>query len=375
MSRGMSNMYTLIIGINKYLDVGSYRTLHGCVTDGQSVVEYLKSRLFVPDGNIHCLYDSAATHAAIISEIEFFGRGNPRRGNGGDPILIYYAGHGGEGLYPSQWGYRQNEKIQVLIPYDCGIRNNVEICAIPDYTIQNLLKNIADRIGHNTTVIFDCCHSASGTRSADPSADSDCAIRGVQYRGRLPSHPIFGHPSSAGRTRGIQVAPSYINGGLKSHVLLAACNAREFARELQKRGVFTTALLDALYKIDLNDMRNLTYRDLLKRIPQLSEQNPQCEGDFQDRFIFQLTQSLRTDPLFFGWVSITGEDLHIKGGQENRINKGDSLAIWRSAEDHTSRAPPVGRVKVATVLGPSDATAQNTLHFQPNAQIFVKVVK
>lgn len=118
-------------------------------------------------------------------------------------------------------------------------------------------------------MIFDCCHSASGTRSADPLANSDCAIRGVKYRGQLLSHPIFGHPSSGSRTRGVQVASSYTNGGLKSHVLLAACNAREFAREEQKRGAFTIALLDVLYKIDLNDMRNLTYRDLLKRIPQL----------------------------------------------------------------------------------------------------------
>lgn len=125
-------MYALIIGINRYLNFGSYPTLHGCVTDGQSVVDYLKSRLFVPNGNIHCLYDSAATHAAIIREIELFGRGNLRRGNGGDLILIYYAGHGGERLPPAQWGYQQNEKIQVLIPYDCGIRNDAEVCAIPE---------------------------------------------------------------------------------------------------------------------------------------------------------------------------------------------------------------------------------------------------
>lgn len=57
------------------------------------------------------------------------------------------------------------------------------------------------------------------------------------------------------------------------------------------------------------------------------------------------------------------------------IKKGDGLAVWRSADDHTIRAPPVGRVEVVNVLGPSEATAQNTLNFQPNAQFVCKAVK
>lgn len=144
-------MYALIIGINKYSDFRNYTALRGCVTDGQSVVKYLVSRLFVPPENIRYLYDSEATYSAIIREIKCFGRGNPPRGNSGDPILIYYAGHGGETPPPSRWGYRANEKIQVLIPYDCGdrTRDGAEICAIPDYIIGDLLKDIADRIGHN----------------------------------------------------------------------------------------------------------------------------------------------------------------------------------------------------------------------------------
>ena len=117
------------------------------------------------------------------------------------------------------------------------------------------------------TVIFDCCHSASLTRSGDFTADS--TIRGVKYRGHLPSHPIFDHPSSSARTRGVQVADGYNNGAGKSHILLAACQSHELAREEQKRGVFTIALLDALYKMEINEMRSLTYREFLKRIPQL----------------------------------------------------------------------------------------------------------
>ena len=143
-------MYALIIGINRYADVGSYPALHGCVTDGRSVEKYLTTRLLVPPANIRCLYDSDATRASIIREIESFGERNSRRGNKGDPILIYYAGHGGESRPPSHWGYQPNEKIQVLIPYDCETRSDgTEICAIPDYIIGNILKNIADRIKHN----------------------------------------------------------------------------------------------------------------------------------------------------------------------------------------------------------------------------------
>jgi hypothetical protein len=62
------------------------------------------------------------------------------------------------------------------------------------------------------------------------------------------------------------VAPGFLRSGLNSHVLLAACGAKEKAREEMGRGVFTKAFLEVLTNIGAD---KITYSDLLERMPAL----------------------------------------------------------------------------------------------------------
>jgi hypothetical protein len=54
-----------------------------------------------------------------------------------------------------------------------------------------------------------------------------------------------------------------------SHVLLAACAADELAIEEDGRGAFTRAFLDTITKIGY---RNLTYAEIIRRLPRLNKQ-------------------------------------------------------------------------------------------------------
>jgi hypothetical protein len=67
-----------------------------------------------------------------------------------DPILIYYAGHGGE--VPSN----NEDKTQTLIPVDYVAE---QIFPIPDRTVAALINGIAKKHGNNIV---------SGTSSLDP---------------------------------------------------------------------------------------------------------------------------------------------------------------------------------------------------------------
>jgi hypothetical protein len=66
----------------------------------------------------------------------------------------------------------------------------------------------------------------------------------------------------------MDIAPGFLHGGLRSHVLLAACGAKEKAKEEQGQGVFTRALLEILRTVSAN---TVTYTDLLRRIHALPE--------------------------------------------------------------------------------------------------------
>jgi hypothetical protein len=66
----------------------------------------------------------------------------------------------------------------------------------------------------------------------------------------------------------MDIAPGFLYGGLRSHILLAACGAKEKAKEEQGQGVFTKALLEILRTVSAD---TVTYTDLLRRIHALPE--------------------------------------------------------------------------------------------------------
>ncbi|KAF8436543.1 caspase domain-containing protein [Boletus edulis BED1] len=263
-------LFALVIGIDNYAHCGK---LHGAVRDAKAIKQYLEEELGVSEDRIYTLFDEEATRHAIIKA--FRNLQNDQRINKGDPIMIFYSGHGGETNPPHSWGL--DRKIQCLLPQDCEIgRANLptDCGPIPDRTIGALIEDIARAKGDNITVIFDCCHSASGTRRQD----AEYIPRSVDLHCNIPEtldDYIWG-------SRHGKMAHGFAYHGLRSHVLLAACGETELAYEHGGRGLFTSALLATLKSCAVND---LTYAGLLDRI-QLRRQHPQCEGFNRHRVLF-----------------------------------------------------------------------------------------
>jgi hypothetical protein len=113
------------------------------------------------------------------------------------------------------------------------------------------------------TVIFDCCHSGSGTRADQVDSESFFLVRGIDSTEKLPAD-LDRDLSVSSRTT--EVSNGFAHSGLRSHIFLAACGAEERAKELDAKGLFTTALLSALVACG-TDM--VTYKNLLQRIPTL----------------------------------------------------------------------------------------------------------
>jgi hypothetical protein len=76
-----------------------------------------------------------------------------------------------------------------------------------------------------------------------------------------------------------------------SHVLLSACRQEELAYETAKagevRGAFSGALVQKLNELPLE---RLTYTQLIKALPKLQNQTPQCEGKHSARFVFTMQE-------------------------------------------------------------------------------------
>ena len=147
MSKQPSHPFALIIGINEYesLDIPN---LVGAVPDADAVRNYLQEHLGVPDSQITDLRNSEATRAAIIDGIKAFSLNEEIKE--GDPILIYYAGHGGSADTPKGWEVGGTGKIELLVPYDhSSLEGGNPKHGIPDRTLGALLWHLAEKKGDN----------------------------------------------------------------------------------------------------------------------------------------------------------------------------------------------------------------------------------
>ncbi|KAG6907732.1 hypothetical protein DXG01_007590 [Tephrocybe rancida] len=113
-------LYAIIVGIDKYQDP-QMRTLHGAVRDADAVKDFLVKELHVLKGRIVNLRNKQATREKMLEALRKLTDNSAIERN--DPILIYYAGHGGEAKAPSGWQTRAG-KIQMLLPHDFMVKGS-----------------------------------------------------------------------------------------------------------------------------------------------------------------------------------------------------------------------------------------------------------
>jgi Caspase domain len=163
--------FALIIGINEYTSP-KVCNLEGAVPDALAVKTYLENDLGVPASQIRLLLNAEATRSAIIQE--FYNLIADQRIHRGDPILIYYAGYGGEVDAPKGWE-SHDAKIQMVIPHDFRtIVDGRTTCGIPDRTIGTLLSRVAGKWDDNIVCLPELHYNVY---AADEIICIDCHLR------------------------------------------------------------------------------------------------------------------------------------------------------------------------------------------------------
>ncbi|KAF9474968.1 hypothetical protein BDN70DRAFT_936259 [Pholiota conissans] len=329
MPRGKIGLHAVLIGINSYQasnPAGQFPNLRGAVPDAYGFQSYLENVLGVPHNQIVLLINEDATRDAIVKTLRNL-REDPRIDRD-DAILIYYAGHGIEIDPPPGWEVGDPKaKIQAIVPYDCDIykTNGQRVAPIPDRSLEVLLSKIAEKKGDNITVIFDCCHAASGTRSSQ--------ARSIEIPDRVYSD-LDSDIIDAELARSAKGSSKFMHRGLGSHILLAACNPVELAIEGNGHGRFSAALLKLLNKVPAEQLcySTILAHPLFERIP---NQSPQCEGLNLDRTLFNSKAiSLRKCfPVTYDQKANNGHGQHVvQGGTINNIRPEDEFYIYRESD-------------------------------------------
>ncbi|KZV82915.1 hypothetical protein EXIGLDRAFT_754684 [Exidia glandulosa HHB12029] len=342
---GKPPLFALIVGIDVYKHRSGFDNLTGAVADADDVCDFITTTLPV-DAQVSILRNEQATRTAIIGALSAMKTNDDIKR--GDPILIFYAGHGAEVPAPRRW---PQSMMQMLIPHNFlpSHPSTPEQRGILDVTLGRYLEQLAKAKGNNITVILDSCHSGSGTRDSsplgvmsrgfklpasyaiDPDVDdlklpesytADADAKEDTDRGNRGSHPAVGFKAS----------------GLASHVLLAACSAEESARECDGRGYFTTALFEVLRA---STARQMTYSEIVTQLPLLPGQRPQCEGKHQDRLIFD-GKAPSGQGVFYPVTATAEGAFNLEAGEIHGFTVGAQFDVYTSTDRN---ARPVSRLR------------------------------
>jgi hypothetical protein len=142
-------IFALLIGIDEYESV---KKLGGCVADVEDVYQYL-TQSGVQENRIKKLHNAQAKRKDIIQALKDLQTNEQI--TLGDPIFIFYAGHGSETATPPGW-VSGAANIQTMVPQDCEspVDGQEVVHAIPDRTLGFLLWKLAQEKGDNIVRFF-----------------------------------------------------------------------------------------------------------------------------------------------------------------------------------------------------------------------------
>ena len=157
-------MLALLIGINEYRDK-SIPNLTGATADCDNMEIFLRTNL--EEVHIVRLRNEKATRKGIEKAINDLA--NDNRISFDDPILIYYAGHGGEIGPPKAWKVPDGtSKIQMILPHDFiyqRTQGSNEGQGLLDGTLRELLEKLSICKGDN---IVSVCFSEHQIDASSP---------------------------------------------------------------------------------------------------------------------------------------------------------------------------------------------------------------
>ncbi|MFN8471215.1 MAG: caspase family protein [Anaerolineae bacterium] len=338
----------LLIGINKYPQLGLTSQLHGCVKDILDVRGVLIDHAGFPAGNVRLLL-SELDGRPLPSGLGTVGapdsRGIRQTLTGlsdgiqaGDEVVIYNSGHGVRISNPQN----ASEQIGAIAAMDVRFDANSKL--VTDTLIINRELNQAIQAllskGAIVTIVPDSCHSGGATRGLGD--DDTTLVRTISgevspegWQELVTQHALT--PADlAGDARGLDSGGWATSmGDQENLIVLSGCRdvetSKEFPRGAPTNGALTYFLLDSLRGVKPDDTAATIWQTLYPHVRQsvnaaYSDQTPTLEGR-AERPLFG--GSWRPyDPGFTVTVAQGSKILQLSGGRLHGLGAGAQVGIY-----------------------------------------------
>ena len=264
----MNNLFSLLVGIDEYHPDSIHQPpkLSGCIYDIIAWVQLIKKIYpHSPDENRIALINEEATYENIIHH---FGEQHLLKAEKGDFVLFVFSGHGSRELAPKEFKpYFPEGLLETLVCYDSRVPGHFDLA---DKELSILISRIAEKEAH-VIILLDCCHSGSGTKDIKEGQLGKARIVSQTKQPRNLESFLHGELS-----KHIEDDAQFMLPNIK-HILLAACDRKEFAREVKdNRGLFSLHIVNILeetkgkisYATLFSEVRLRMLREGMKQSPQ-----------------------------------------------------------------------------------------------------------
>ena len=354
----------LLVGVDHYPLLPPANQLRSCANDARLMARVLRERFGFEEEAMTLLVNDEATQERVLAGL----RDLQAQARPGDSVVFYFSGHGSQA--PDHEGDEPDGLDETLVPYDSGRGPNPSRDIVDDQIHDWILA--VSEVTPFLTVIADTCFSGGVARKAPRAGEKwiEPARRRPAVRRQPSRRPTSG---SRGRRDGLSgflpVSDRY--------VLLAACHAREAAKELppipherEPFSAFTFFLCQEL----LRAPEGATYRDVIERTrvavaAAVQAQTPLAEGA-RDRRLFGVEQ---IEPARYLTVEARdGARLRLGGGAVHGVGLGSEWGIYRSGARQAKGGKLLGVVRISDVRSVSAEAdiVQEKGPIEPGARAF-----
>lgn len=362
----------LLIGINKYPQLGPTSQLRGCVNDILDVHSFLIDHAGFPGANVRLLL-SELDERTLPSDLGPVGapdsRGIRQAFNDlsdgiqpGDEVVIYYSGHGVRIKNPQN----AKEQIGAIAAMDVHFDDNGKL--VTDTLIINRELNKALQTllaaGATVTAVLDACHSGGATRDVDDADASlvrefQAEVSAAGWERLVAEHDLGSADLTRGNKWTLETGGATSLSSQQNLIVLSGCRdietSKEFPLDTRRNGCLTYFLMDSLKNVKADETSAMTWQNLYPQIRQgvngaYADQTPTLEGR-AERPLFG-GDWRAYDPGFTVSVTPGSNVLVLDGGTIQGLGPGAQVAIYPPAtvEFATAQQQAVAQVDDADLV-------------------------
>lgn len=316
--KGEQPKYALLVGISKYKDQ-SLNPIDGCENNVPLLAQTLIDSYGFSKGDVHILLNDQAGKNAIINEFRSYLIENARRAKqqGKEAVVLYYfCGHGSQ--YKDQDGDENDGLDETFVAFDSRTGSTPDIL---DDEIDDLKAELRP-LTTNTTLIFESCHSGTGSRGDE----GDKEFTSEEADEDKKDYPPYKrkHPPSSDAD-----ADTYTEISASASMNTAKSETREYCNCDKPYSLMTKALVEALNRANYITTYRALVREISSVVAERSRQEPQVEGN-RDTLLFG-GAAKRQKPYIEIEKLLPNDQIVIRAGMIHGLKEGSQVAVYASS--------------------------------------------